>query len=289
MQPWLILFKSSQTYRAELKIPVKTKTDAMLEEPYHESFSEKTDTELDRDEVCYERFGMVEITEISEGEEEVPEEPPKHGNKSGGTRTAAENSTALFLLLYDYEKVEKKDPMKDVDQASFSNHLPNKPDDGVVAVSEEEVGQENLKKLPLAAKKSCANYAAMGIEYTEPEAEELSKNLSGIDASIVQISTTSTLKITADMKQAVVMVVEKPKGLQLTAKKLLHYKRDTDTEMSIWRKGKERHGSLKTYDIESSKEREMPTHQEEVQHVTWTSWGTCPSCSARPTRGTCSS
>ena len=63
----------------------------------------------------------------SEGEEEVPEEPPEHGNKSGGTRTAAENSAALFLLLYDYVKVEKKDPMKDVNQASFSNHLPNKP------------------------------------------------------------------------------------------------------------------------------------------------------------------
>ena len=75
--------------------------------------------------------------------------------------------------------------MIDVDQASFSNHLPNKPDDGAVAVNEEEVGQENLKKLPLAAKKSWANYAAMGIQYTEPEAEELSKNLFGIDASIV--------------------------------------------------------------------------------------------------------
>ena len=43
----------------------------------------------------------------------------------------------------------KKDPMEDVDQESLSKHLPNKPDGGVVAANEEEVGQENLKKLAM--------------------------------------------------------------------------------------------------------------------------------------------
>ena len=47
---------------SKLKNPVKTKTDVMVEKPDHESFS-------DRDkEVCYERSGIEEITEISKAE-----------------------------------------------------------------------------------------------------------------------------------------------------------------------------------------------------------------------------
>ena len=40
-------------------------------------------------------------------------------------------------------------------------HMPNKPDDGVVAANEEEVGQENLKKLALDTNEKCANDVAM--------------------------------------------------------------------------------------------------------------------------------
>ena len=35
----------------------------------------------------------------SEGEEKVPEEPLEEGNKTGGTRTAAENIAVLFPPL----------------------------------------------------------------------------------------------------------------------------------------------------------------------------------------------
>jgi hypothetical protein len=48
-----------------------------------------------------------------------------------------------------------------------------------------------------------------GIVYTESEAEDLSKNLSGIDASIAQISAASAqLEIPAYKMRTVVMVVE---------------------------------------------------------------------------------
>ena len=48
-------------------------------------------------------IGPEQINEFasSEGEEEVPEEPPEEENKTGGTRTDAENFAVLFLLLYN--------------------------------------------------------------------------------------------------------------------------------------------------------------------------------------------
>ena len=50
---------------------------------------------------------------------------------------------------------------------------------------------------------------------------------------------------------------------------------------------KERHGSPKTYKIESSKGREMqPTNHKESRVLTRPTKGTCPTCSTRPTRGT---
>jgi hypothetical protein len=55
--------------------------------------------------------------------------------------------------------------------------------------------------------------------------------------------------------------------------------------------GKERHGSLKTYDIKSSKKWggcSQPTTRSPACSPRPTK-GTCPSCSMRPTRGTCSS
>ena len=47
-------------------------------------------------------------------EKEVPEEPPEQENKNGGTRTAAENSAVLFLLLYDYLAVKQQ--QRDLDK-----------------------------------------------------------------------------------------------------------------------------------------------------------------------------
>ena len=84
-----------------------------------------------------------------------------------------------------------------------------------------ECVEDNTEFANYEAKLSIA-MGVVGIEYTEPKAEELSKkmtimrrqgkNLSGIDASIVQISTASAqLEITAYRKLAMVMVVEQAK------------------------------------------------------------------------------